>query len=262
MNFDFSVPMTFYELLAIVLAALALVIPAFQWLYKLIFKHLKFDFIPSGKITLYFNKSGAYISCGGVYSAQNKPVAVEKIAAIISRDSDKAELELDWSTFHSSMYRDVGGKIEKSFETAHPFMVETGAFVPVFVEFEKSGQTMMSLVEQRIRDVHILANRILATESVTLNFADTQLKSYQEYRDAITDISDFFFWRSGSYHLELTTSYSGHTQIKRYGFSISEAESALLRSNIDNILVEPIANHFQLGLNYNTLQKEFVHSEK
>ena len=33
MKFDFSVPMTFYELLAIVLAALALIIPLVKWIY-------------------------------------------------------------------------------------------------------------------------------------------------------------------------------------------------------------------------------------
>ena len=44
MKFDFSVPMTFYELLAIVLAALALIIPLVKWIYDKYIKKLKISF--------------------------------------------------------------------------------------------------------------------------------------------------------------------------------------------------------------------------
>ena len=59
MSINFEQPMTVYELVAIVLSGLALIIPAIKWAYDKFFKRLKIDFLPSGMITLFHNKSGS-----------------------------------------------------------------------------------------------------------------------------------------------------------------------------------------------------------
>ena len=71
MSFDFSTPISAYEFLAIVLAALALIIPIIKWLYNEKIRKVKVNFLPSGMITLYYNRSGSYISIGGVFEAKN-----------------------------------------------------------------------------------------------------------------------------------------------------------------------------------------------
>lgn len=66
MPINFEQPMTTYELIAIILSILALVIPALKWLYDKFLKRLEIDFLPSGMITLLHNRSGSYITLGGV----------------------------------------------------------------------------------------------------------------------------------------------------------------------------------------------------
>jgi len=78
MSFNFEQPITAYELIAIILSVFALIIPLIKFVYNKLIKRLKIDFLPSGMITLYFNKSGAYISLGGVYEAKNKDATVKK----------------------------------------------------------------------------------------------------------------------------------------------------------------------------------------
>ena len=56
--FNFDQPITTYEFIAIVLSVIALLIPVGKWIYDKLIKRLRFDFIPSGMITLYHNKSG------------------------------------------------------------------------------------------------------------------------------------------------------------------------------------------------------------
>ena len=83
MPINFEQPMTTYELIAIILSILALVIPALKWLYDKFIKRLKIDFLPSGMITLLHNKSGSYITLGGVYEAKNKSTTIKEISAIM-----------------------------------------------------------------------------------------------------------------------------------------------------------------------------------
>ena len=129
MPINFEQPMTTYELIAIILSILALVIPALKWLYDKFLKRLEIDFLPSGMITLLHNRSGSYITLGGVYEAKNKSTTVKEISAKVIRKSDNATLSLLWSVFPSPVFRSVAGNYETTFETAHPFKVEAGTCI-------------------------------------------------------------------------------------------------------------------------------------
>ena len=137
--FNFEQPITTYELIAIILSVIALLLPVGKWILDKLIKRLKFDFLPSGMITLYHNKSGSYISLGGVYEAKNKSTTVKEISATVIRKNDNATLPLTWSTFPSPVYRTVAGNYETSFETAHPFKVEADTLAPAFIEFSKTA---------------------------------------------------------------------------------------------------------------------------
>ena len=135
MNINWTQPITVYELIAITLSTIALIIPLIKYIYNHFIKKLKVDFLPSGMITLFHYRSGSYISLGGVYEVKNKSTTIKEITAKVIRQSDNATLSLIWSTFPSPICRRVAGNFETSFETAHPFKVEADTLAPAFVEF-------------------------------------------------------------------------------------------------------------------------------
>lgn len=65
-----DVTMTHYEIIATFLAIMALIQPWAISIFKKVFMPLKISFIPSERIKLYYNRSGAYIYCGGVIEAK------------------------------------------------------------------------------------------------------------------------------------------------------------------------------------------------
>lgn len=90
--------MTTYEIIATILAVIALFQPWIITIWKKFFKPLKVTFIPSAKIKLYYNRSGAYIYLGGVIEAKYRPAVIKDISVKVIRQSDKAELAMDWSS--------------------------------------------------------------------------------------------------------------------------------------------------------------------
>jgi len=257
MKFDFSTPMTIYEFLAIILAALALVIPFFKWIYDKYIRKLKINFLASGKLSVFFNKSGAYVSLGGVYEAKNKTAAVKNISAKIKRTSDKAILSLRWSTFQSPVFRQIAGNYETSFETAHPFKVEADTLTPVFVEFENAEQNSGEIINSIINPLHKKALSDMNAQNIPVQAYDPTYRGSKEYKDALIAINDIFFWKPGEYTIELITEYNNST-FSCYGeFSLTKEDSEKLRANIEELFVEPLANKINCRITVNTVSKEF-----
>ena len=127
--------MSTYEIIATVIAVIALIQPWAIKLWNTLFKKLKITFIPSGKFKLFYNRSGAYVQIGGVIEAKNQSVVVRDISAKITRLSDNAELKLDWSSFNTPVFQNVAGNIVTTTETARPFKVKANDLSPIFVEF-------------------------------------------------------------------------------------------------------------------------------
>ena len=64
--------MTPYEIIATVIAILALLQPWIIKLWDRFGRKIRVNFIPSAKIKLYYNRSGAYVYLGGVIETKNK----------------------------------------------------------------------------------------------------------------------------------------------------------------------------------------------
>ena len=62
--------MTPYEIIATVIAILALLQPWIIKLWDRFGRKIRVNFIPSAKIKLYYNRSGAYVYLGGVIEAK------------------------------------------------------------------------------------------------------------------------------------------------------------------------------------------------
>ena len=124
MEIDFTTPMTFYELLAIILAAIAIIIPIAQAAWKRLIITPKLNFLPTGRVTLFFNQSGSYLRVDGVYEAENKPIAVKNISVTVTRKKDGQKLNLSWSSFISPVNQSMVGNYLQTTESAHPFRIE------------------------------------------------------------------------------------------------------------------------------------------
>ena len=101
MKFDFSIPMTSYEMLAVVLSIIAILIPIIQMVWKKWITQEKLNFLPMGTAFLYFNQSGSYLRIDGVYESEHKPVSIKQIAVKVTRQKDDRKLNLQWSSFIS-----------------------------------------------------------------------------------------------------------------------------------------------------------------
>lgn len=258
MTINFEQPMTAYELIAIILSLVALIVPLLKWGYDKYIKKLQFDFLPSGMITLFFNKSGSYISLGGVFEAKNKPAVVKNISAKVIREADNATLAMNWSTFSSPVFRNYAGNVELSFETAHPFKVDADMLAPAFVEFGNATDKMNEITAQILEPAHNAARRFLNQDDMNLLYqTDKQVRQTREFQDAKVSLNDYFFWKKGKYQIILTTKYNDMVLTKNYEFALTEDESEDLRTNIDNLLVEPIANHFHCNLTFHTVRKNY-----
>lgn len=257
MPINFEQPMTTYELVAIILSVLALIIPALKWVYDKFIKRLRIDFLPSGMITLLHNRSGSYITLGGVYEAKNKSTTIKEISAKVIRRSDNATLSLLWSVFPSPVFRSVAGNYETTFETAHPFKVEADTLAPAFVEFSNTTANMAEISDGILYPVVNASTAILSTPTLTVPIADSAVRSLSEYNNAKLMLNEHFFWKADTYELVLTTVHSKGTFDKRYEFHLSSDESGSLRSNIDNLLVIHVANHFRMSLQMKSVMKKF-----
>ena len=200
MSFNFGQPITAYELIAIILSLLARIIPATKWFYDKYIKKIQFNFLPSGMITLFFNKSGSYISVGGVYEAQNKPAVVKNISAKVIRKADNATLALRWSTFSSPIFRNYAGKLESSFETAHPFKVETDMLTPAFVEFENVTDNVNDITAKILEPLQNEIQQHLKQSDISfLQQTDERVRQTKVFQEARLSLNDYFFWKKGKY---------------------------------------------------------------
>ena len=145
-------------------------------------------------ITLFHNRSGSYISLGGVYEVKNKSTTIKEITAKVFRQSDNATLSLIWSTFPSPIYRKVAGNFETSFETAHPFKVDADTLAPAFVEFADKCANMDEVSNNILYPVVCATMPIFSQSNATLPIVDGAVRALPEYASAKIALNDHFFW--------------------------------------------------------------------
>ena len=257
MSIDFKQPMTAYEFIAILLSSLALLIPIVRWFFDRYIKKLEINFLPSGMITLYHNKSGSYLNLGGVYEAKNKSTTIREISAKVIRLSDSAVLPLIWSSFPSPVYRKIAGNIETSFETAHPFKVEAETLVPAFIEFANKAGNIDGTSNEILYPLLNASSPILSQPGLPIIEIDRRVKALPEFGEAKLNLCDLFFWKPGKYQLTITAVHTSGSFDKTYEFDLTDDESKFIKGNIDNLLVAHIAEQYKLFLPMRTITKAY-----
>lgn len=253
--------MTTYEIIATVIAVIALLQP---WIIKFCNHFLRkicVSFIPSAQIKLYYNRSGAYVYLGGVIESKNQVAVVKDISVKVIRQNDKAELELDWSSFVAPIFQSVGGNAVSTSEIARPFMVEAGSLYPVFVEFA----SVNTLENDRLAEIYstIAAEAFSITQSnVTFEQAKQRLVGSQNYQNFRDELLQNFYWKEADYIIELTITYNERkTKQYRYKFNIDANEAAAFKENIENSLKSAIDEIYRVPTNLLCPRKDFVSAE-
>lgn len=250
--------MTTYEIIATVIAIIALLQPWLIALYNRYFKKIKVTFTPSAKIKLYYNKSGAYIYLGGVIESQNKAAIVKDISVKLIRQNDRAELNLDWSSFMLPIFQSVGGNPVVTNEIARPFKVDANSLYPVFVEFATVNMPEASKLSEIYETIYAQA-RSLPIAAMLPEQAKQALAETECYKRCKDELLQNFYWKAADYIIELAISYNEKKATRlRYAFSIDAEEAAKFKGNIEKSLLCVIDDYYRLPTNFFYPQKEFI----
>ena len=250
--------MTTYEIIATVIAILALLQPWMIKLWDRFCRRICVNFIPSSKIKLYYNRSGAYVYLGGVIEAKNKAAVVKDIAVKVVRKKDNAELLLDWSSFMIPVFQSVGGNAVTTSEIARPFKVEAGSLYPVFIEF-----TSTNIQESnRLTEIYnTLSSEFVGIMqlNITIDQAKLVLATLSSYRTFKDELLQNFYWRADDYVIELTITYNNtKTQRYKFKFNIDVREADSLKGNIEKSLQSVVDEFYRVPTNLFCPQKDFV----
>ena len=259
MDIDFTTPMTFYELLAIILAAIAIIIPIAQAAWKRWIITPKLNFLPTGRATLFFNQSGSYLRVDGVYEAENKPIAVKNISVTVTRKKDGQKLNLSWSSFISPVNQSMVGNYLQTTESAHPFRIEADSITSAFTEFgdpfDSFGKTFRSYTAPLFSKIPNIRKANNCYEEVLQQYIASS-----DYTYARTRLEKEFFWEIGKYSIEIIAEYGKTSKLFQYNISVGEYDYNRLAENIDEALLSPLKSAYGIAWDYHAACVE-LHSK-
>lgn len=254
--------MTPYEIMATLIAISALLQP---WIIKLLdhfFRRIRLTFIPSAKIKLYYNRSGAYIYLGGVIESKNKAAVVKDIAVKIIRKKDKAELVLDWSSFMIPVFQSIGGNAVSSSEIARPFKVEAGSLCPVFIEF---GSTNIQEIDRlsKIYSTMTMESQQILQQGIMPDQAKKTLSESENYKKFKEELLENFYWKADDYEIVLSIAYNDKKiEHCKFEFNIDTDEAKNFKMNIEKSLLSPIDEICRIPTNMFCPQKDFIYFDE
>lgn len=228
--------MSYPEIITAIVAVVALIQPWVIKLWNMIFKKIKITFIPSGKMKLFYNCSGAYVQIGGVVEAKNQDAVIKDISAKIIRLCDNAELKMDWSSFNAPVYQNVAGNIVTTTETAHPFKVKANDLSPVFVELCNIDVPFTDHLTE-IHNSLVAQARTIANPTISLEDARQKFKSTPKYQNVKEELLESFYWKVSQYVLRISVHY-GSNAIKdfSYKFSLDQTEIMEFKKDIEKAM--------------------------
>lgn len=249
--------MTKYEIITTIIAMIALIQPWAIALYKKYIRKTQLNFIPSSKIKLYYNRSGAYINLGGVIEAKHQSALIRNISAKVVRKCDKAELCMDWSSFMIPVFQSIGGNPVTTNEIARPFKVEANGLCPVFIEFSNVDADYLHRLSEIYEDLLTKA-KLITSYSIPYNEAKVQFKSSSEYQIFKEELLETFYWKISDYTIELRITYNtDNEELYYYKFSLDSTEITKFKENIEKTMDSTIDNMYGQLVSLFYPQKEF-----
>lgn len=233
---------SYYEIITAIVAVIALIQPWVIKLWNLMFKKATITFIPSGKMKLFYNRSGAYVQIGGVIEARNQDIIIKNISAKITRLCDNAELKMDWNSFDVPVYQSVAGNLVTTTEIARPIKIKSNDLSPVFVEFRNVDDLFLDQLAEKYNALTAQA-RTIAKTTISLEDAREKFKSTSEYQNIKEDLLESFYWKVSQYVIEISV-YYGNNAIKcfSYKFSLDQTEITEFKKDIEKAMDTAIDN--------------------
>ena len=234
--------MSYPDIITAIVAVIALIQPWVIKLWNMIFKKIKITFIPSGKIKLFYNRSGAYVQIGGVIEAKNQDTVIKDISAKITRLCDNAELKMDWSSFDVPVYQSIAGNIVTTTEIARPFKVKANDLSPVFVEFRNVDDQFLDSLNEKYNSL-LLQARTIANPTISLEDARQNFKSTPEYQKIKEELLESFYWKVSQYVLKISVYYGSNAKKEvSYTFSLDQSEIIEFKKDIEKVMDSTIDN--------------------
>ena len=249
MIIDFT-KITVYEILALILSLVAILVPLVKWLWKTFCVRAKLQFIPNNKLLVFFNRSGAYVRIDGAYEALNKSITIRNGKVQIIKE-DNTVLKLDWSVFVSPAWQNFSGSIASSNEYAHPFRLEANSLICAFVEYAdpfNKGNLLWKKVEDKLLPI---ASK-LKTEYENFDEALSVFKTAPEFTQVYRDLQATFFWQAGQYKLSIENQYETKEAKFEYRFTLQQYDIDKLNGNIEKILVGILSEKYSIPMSCET----------
>lgn len=234
-----TVVMTTYEKWALIMSAIALVLPAFIWLWKRYAICAKLNHYQTGIGYLFINQSGSYIRIQSVFEALNKAVSVKNISLTIKRESDNQQRFFIWSVFTSPVNMQFIGNNASSVEIAHPFRIEENNIYCAFLEYSDQHQKayrQLTPYYTKLSQVALEMNK----SNISYDDAIKVYVSSEEYRDASSSLEKELFWEIDKYTALLCVRYAKKEKIFEIKFDVNSEQYQILRQNMKESLLVPL----------------------
>ena len=246
-----EIVMTVYEKWALILSAIAILIPVIQVVYKKWIATAIVKLYPTGQATLFFNQSGSYIRLNGVIESERKSTTIRKMSLALTRKRDEHKLNLVWSSLISPVNQSMLGNYVQTTEAAHPFRVEADSVACAFVEYSDPSDSSGIKIRKICSDLTPSIQQVVAGHSY-----DDALALFcksPEYLDAKNSILSDFFWEIGKYSAVVSVEY-GKKKTKTFSceFFVTEQNSSDLRNNIDESLIAKVKECYRVPLAFKT----------
>ena len=252
MIIDFS-KITIYELMALCLSLIAILIPIVQWGWKKFVVKPDLKHYPTGRAYLFINKSGSYIRFQGVFEALKKPISIRNISLKIIRKKDDKALNLTWSVLMSPVNQQIVGAYTSVSEIAHPFRIEADSVACAFIEFsdfygasEKTLRPYFDRLEEAIHTIDI--------NSISYDEAYKEFVLLDEYKDIKNAMEQEMFWIISEYEMILEVEYAEKKVLFIYYFDVSNEDVDDLKYNMNETVTSLLKNKYKKPLNGKTIQ--------
>lgn len=246
-----EIVMTVYEKWALILSAIAILIPIIQWVYKKWIATAIVKFYPTGQATLFFNQSGAYIRLNGVLESERSAATIKKLSLVITRNRDDHKLNLAWSYLISPVNQSMLGNYVQTMEVAHPFRVEANSVACAFVEYSDPSDSSGIKIRKTCSDLIPLVQQAVSGHSY--DEALTLFCESTKYLDAKNTLLSDFFWEIGKYSVVVSVEYDKNkNKTFSYQFTVTEQDSMDLRTNIDESLIIKLKEYYRIPLAFKT----------
>lgn len=222
---------TLYELLALIVSIIAILIPIIQGIIRWA-KKPRLSYYSGDRITLFFNHSGPYFRIDGVFEAKKAAISLKSIDATVIRLKDRKKLDYSWSYFISPVNQNVVGNYVQTTEKAHPFRIEADHIYCAFTEFadpHNSFNNFFTLSTSKIKENAELRPLFSKKydEAAPYFFSNPDLLEIKK------TIENDFYWLPGEYELTIKANSSRKESKFSFVFRIDDVAYNNLLLNVN-----------------------------